>query len=200
MTNSLITYNTVRFNNDVSLQYPSSHFTSTALTIGLTWITSGKGAEKFHDFECVLATVYLTEVLPAEHWHDDFDAMGFQARLSEFIIQDPDFLLKADDILSADMMDQMITVQQVVSLTDIRGLTAKYRHSHTLRREFINKYSIIYPVACDYLRECKPEKANRTIHRTWTGMDDADESALYVFLNGYAAFHERMTADFPASL
>lgn len=200
MTTSLITYSTVSFTDDVSLLWPSSHFSNVSLMIGLTWIASGKNVEEFHDAEDVLLTVYLSEALPAEHHHPDFDAMGFKSRLSEMMMEDIKVYWLAKAMLSADVMEEMITVQQAVSLAEIKGLTSKYRHSHTLRREFINKYSVLYPVACDYLRECKPEKTNRTIHRPWMDMDGMNESALYVFLNGYPAFHDRLTADLPASL
>jgi len=200
MTNSLITYSTVSFTDDVSLQWPSSHFSIVNLIMGLTWITSGKNVEEFHDTEDVLLTVYLSEALPAEHHHPDFDAMGFKSRLSEMMMEDKKVYWLADAFLSTGVMEEMITVQQAVSLAEIEGLTSKYRHSHTLRRDFINKYSVIYPVACDYLRECKPEKINRTVHRPWMGMDGMAESALFVFLNGYPAFHARLTADLPASL
>ena len=200
MTSSLITYSTVSFDDNTSLLWPSSHFNTINLIMGLTWITDGKNVEDFHDAEDVLLTVYLSEALPAEHHHDDFDAMGYMARLSELMMEDIKVYWLADAILSADVMEQMITVQQAVSLAEIKGLTSKYRHSHTLRRDFINKYSVIYPVACAYLRECKPEKTNRTVHRPWKDMDGMDESALYVFLNGYPAFHNRLTADLPASL
>jgi len=200
MTNSL-KLNTVSITDDVQILVPYSHLGFFSIINGISWCKDNEnifGDDDPGTPEEILATVYISEVLPESVTHDDFDAMAFMSRLSELILEDPELYQKADEILSASMMEEMISVQQVVSLAEIKGLTDKYRHSHTLRRDFINKYSVLYPVACSYLRECKPEKTNRTVHRPWMGMDGMDESALYVFLNGYTAFAEKLSADLSA--
>lgn len=195
MTNSL-TYNTFPLSCG-DIVYPSSHISLWMLIKASCFVINGTENDDMDHMGFVFAVVWLSENLDEQYHHADFDRTAFIAILSEAIADNPRLMLQADDILSADLMDHMITVAQVTALPQITGLTEKYRHSHTLRRDFCEKYSVIYPTACSYLEACSPEKANRTLHRPWADMDGLEESALFIFLHGQEAFLKRLTSDLP---
>lgn len=191
-----MTYNTFPLSCG-DIVYPSSHLALWSFIQAASFVIHGTENDDMDHMGFVLAVVWLSENLDEQYHHDGFDRTAFIAILSEAIADSPRLMIQAGDILSADLMDHMITVAQVTALPQIIGLTEKYRHSHTLRRDFCRKYSVIYPTACAYLEACLPEKANRTLHRPWVDMEGLEESALFIFLHGQEAFLKRLTSDLP---
>ena len=108
-------------------------------------------------YEEVLALFYVACKLPTEMHHDDFrfdlvvDEMGYYMR-------DQDMHSEVRIVCGEDAFNLAMKHVQLASLFQITGLSTKYRHSHTLRRDFVMKYSALYPAACKWLLEAEPSK------------------------------------------
>jgi len=131
-------------------------------------------------YEEVLALFYVACKLPTEMHHDDFrfdlvvDEMGYYMR-------DRDMHSEVRIVCGEDAFNLAMKHVQLASLFQITGLSTKYRHSHTLRRDFVMKYSALYPAACKWLLEAEPSK---TQIPTEVPLKGVESLAAQVFCGG----------------
>jgi hypothetical protein len=108
-------------------------------------------------FEEILAVLYVIHNVPEECVH----ALVDQEALDEwfrYLVRYERLQETAREILPEEYVKVQMTLARMNALHEIVGLNTKYRHSHTLRRDFIKDFKGLFPDTTALIERCEPTK------------------------------------------
>jgi len=134
----------------------------------------------------ILAVLYVMQNIPEECVHPlvDQDALDSWFR---FIVQRyPHRLETANDILDPLYVQRQLEIARWNALDNIVGLDTKYRHSRTLRDDFIHDFKGLFPDTAALIAELSPSKTdNRQLDFINSNLEGMEAIAASRFL-GYS--------------
>jgi len=109
-------------------------------------------------FEEILAVLYVIHNVPEECVHALVDQEALNEWFRYIVAKYEHHQETAHEILPAGYVEVQMDLARWKALHEIVGLNTKYRHSHTLRRDFIKDFKGLFPDTAALIERCEPTK------------------------------------------
>jgi len=109
-------------------------------------------------FEEILAVLYVIHNVPEECVHALVDQKALDVWFRYIVAKYEHLQETAREILPEEYVQVQIDLARCEALHEIVGLNTKYRHSHTLRRDFIRDFKGLFPDTAALIERCEPTK------------------------------------------
>ena len=132
-------------------------------------------------FEEILAVLYVIHNVPEECVHPLVDQEALHEWFRYIVGKYEHHQETAHEILPAGFVEVQMDLARWKALHEIVGLNTKYRHSHTLRRDFIRDFKGLFPDTAALVERCEPTK-NLPILAIDELDSPLDRAAAFLFL------------------